>query len=157
MRKIWLIGGLVWLAGCRPAAPPPDTRAADAEAIHRLEVQWSRDSEDKNLEALVAHYSEDAIVYSPDSAPLRGKDAIRKGFAEAHKIPGFSLTWKDEKVEVSRSGDVAYSRGPYVFKMTGPKGEPVVQHGHYVAVWKKQADGAWKAIEDIATTDEKAH
>jgi ketosteroid isomerase-like protein len=33
-------------------------------------------------------------------------------------------------------------------------GKPVTTKGKYVVVWKKQADGKWKVIEDIDNPDQ---
>ena len=33
------------------------------------------------------------------------------------------------------------------------KGKPVTDRGKYVEAWKKQADGAWKVVEDIYNSD----
>jgi hypothetical protein len=41
--------------------------------------------------------------------------------------------------------------------MTNPKTKkPVTEKGKYVTVYKKQADGTWKAIEDINNADAPA-
>jgi hypothetical protein len=29
----------------------------------------------------------------------------------------------------------------------------MIEHGNYIEVYKKQPDGSWKAIEDIATQE----
>jgi ketosteroid isomerase-like protein len=151
MRTFLVLCGLAALAGCQSAPAPPDTRAADAETIHQIEVQWSKDSEAHLIEPMMSHYANDAVEYSPNSPVLRGKDAIRKGWTESFALPGFSLTWMPEKVEVAKSGELAYSRGPFVVKQTGKDGKPTERHGSYLTVWKKQADGTWKVIEDIGT------
>jgi ketosteroid isomerase-like protein len=35
----------------------------------------------------------------------------------------------------------------------GKKGNPVIDNGKYLAVWKKQADGSWKAEADTWNSD----
>jgi ketosteroid isomerase-like protein len=37
--------------------------------------------------------------------------------------------------------------------MKDPQGNPVADHGKFVEVWKKQADGKWKVVEDIFNSD----
>ena len=37
----------------------------------------------------------------------------------------------------------------YELAVNDPKGNPVKDHGKYIVVWKKQADGSWKAVADI--------
>jgi ketosteroid isomerase-like protein len=60
-------------------------------------------------------------------------------------------------VEVSTGGDLAYSQGAYAFTGTDPKTKRVMsEKGKYVEVYKKQADGSWKIVEDINNADAPA-
>jgi ketosteroid isomerase-like protein len=43
--------------------------------------------------------------------------------------------------------DLAYGTGSYSMTMTGPDKEPATEMGHYVVVWRKGADGAWKVVD----------
>jgi ketosteroid isomerase-like protein len=48
---------------------------------------------------------------------------------------------------VADSGDFAYSQGFYSI------GNPPIDKGKYLEVWKKQPNGAWKAIADTFNSD----
>ena len=63
------------------------------------------------------------------------------------------MSWQVSKVEVSRSGDLAYLMGVYVVSMKDAQGKPVTDRGKLVEVWKKQADGKWKTVTDIYNSD----
>ena len=67
--------------------------------------------------------------------------------------PNFSLTFGPDKVEVARSGDIAYDTGSYTVTMTGPDGKPMTQKGYYVDVWKKNEKGEWKVAVDAPVSD----
>ena len=54
---------------------------------------------------------------------------------------------------VAGSGDLAYSTGTYQMSAPDDSGKSITDHGKYVAVWKKQADGNWKVAVDIWNTD----
>ena len=57
-------------------------------------------------------------------------------------------------VEVAKSGDLGYAQGGYTMTMTDPKTKKVLTvNGKYVEVFRKQADGGWKAVEDIINED----
>jgi ketosteroid isomerase-like protein len=41
--------------------------------------------------------------------------------------------------------------------MSGPKGtKPITDKGKYLTVFKKQADGSWKAVADMINSDTPA-
>jgi ketosteroid isomerase-like protein len=42
--------------------------------------------------------------------------------------------------------------GTFELTLHDPTGKPVVDHGKYVTVWKKQS-GGWKAVADIVNSD----
>jgi ketosteroid isomerase-like protein len=67
--------------------------------------------------------------------------------------PGVSISWSVGKVEVARSGDLAYLIGVYQMTSKDPQGQPVTDHGKLVEVWKKQPDAKWKTVADIFNSD----
>ena len=81
---------------------------------------------------------DDAIVLPPNAPATTGKDAIRKLITEMIGAPGFSLSFRSTKVEVAKSGDLAYSQGTYEMTTNDPKGKPMTDRGKYLTVWKKQ-------------------
>jgi ketosteroid isomerase-like protein len=49
---------------------------------------------------------------------------------------------------VAQSGDLGYTTGPWEIRPSGPKDKPTA-YGHFVSVWKRQTDGAWKVVLDL--------
>jgi len=143
------------LAACAsPPPPPPDTRAADAKAIRDMEAQVGKLYAAKDLDQIMAGYAEDASSLMPNAPTTTGKDAIRGAVGQLLADPALALEIATAKVEVARSGDLAYSQGTYTYKFTDPKTKRVLsQPGKYVEVYKKQADGSWKIVEDTAIPD----
>ncbi|SRR6266540_2845552 len=133
------------------------TSAADTKAIEQalrdLDAQWSAAAGAKDLEKTVAFYSEDAVVLPTNAPAATTKDAIRNTWKDLLASPGLTISWKTTKVEVARSGDIAYTTGTYELTMNGPTGKLVPDHGKYVEVWKKQADGKWNVAVDIWNSD----
>jgi ketosteroid isomerase-like protein len=66
--------------------------------------------------------------------------------------PGFALSFAPSKVEVSKSGDLAYEIGDYSLTFSDKKGKPLTTKAKYVVVWGKQADGSWKVLVDAPNT-----
>jgi ketosteroid isomerase-like protein len=64
------------------------------------------------------------------------------------------LSWEPVFADVSRAGDLGYTTGPWEFRPNGPDDQPVA-FGQYFTIWKKQADGTWKAVLDRGVATEK--
>jgi uncharacterized protein (TIGR02246 family) len=143
------------MVGCTPAPPPPppDTHDADVQALKDNEAQWVQDYRAKDLDRLVAHYVADATLITPGMPPAVGTDAIRGVLKEMVGDASFTLTFQAARVEVSKAGDYGYTQGAYTITMTDTKSKkPMKDSGSYVTVYKKQADGSWKAVSDIASS-----
>ena len=81
---------------------------------------------------------------------VKGAEAIAKANDEDLKDPAFKLDFTNEKTDTS--GDLAYTSGSFKVTYTDAKTkQPVDGAGTYVTVFKKQADGTWKVVADIAT------
>ena len=142
--------------GCAPMQPPaaPDTRAADEQAIRDGEAAWVKDFKAKDVERVAAHYADDGSSMIPDMTLMTGKNAILAGLKEEFSDPNSSLDFHPTKVEVAKSGDLAYSQGRYSYVSTDPKSKKaVMEAGNYVEVYKKEDNGSWKVVADIATRE----
>jgi ketosteroid isomerase-like protein len=130
-----------------------DSRAADETAIREADAASLRAIATKQTEATLSYYDEGASILIPNAPIATGRVDIRKAWEQMFAIPGFDLAPKTAKVEVARSGDLAYTQGTYEFAAIGPSGAPVKDRGKFVVVWKKQTDGAWKILADIWNSD----
>lgn len=147
------VGMLMLLAGCAPAPPPapPDTRATDEKTIRDGEVAWVNEWAGKDIEKILSHYADDATLMAPGFPEMKGKNAIRAGLTELLKDPNLSMKFMASSAQVSKSGDLAYTQGAYTMVQTDTKTKkPVTEKGTYVTIYKKEVDGSWKAVEDIA-------
>jgi uncharacterized protein (TIGR02246 family) len=139
-----------------PQAPaaPPDTRKADEAAIRAASADWSKAAQARDLDKFISYYSEDAVLLVDKGAMVKGKNSIRMAWKDALAPTAPTLTFASSAVEVARSGDIAYEYGTGEFTTAGKKGKPTVEKAKYLTVWKKQADGSWKAAVDIDNTGE---
>ncbi len=142
---------LLLLSSCGPATPP-DTRAADEKAIRDQDAQWAKAAADKDLDATIGYYSDDASLLPPNAPIATGNHAIRAVWAPL-LAPDASVSWKPTTVDVARSGDLGYVIGVYQLSMKNPQGKAMTDNGKLVEVWKKQADGKWKVVADIFNSD----
>jgi uncharacterized protein (TIGR02246 family) len=140
------------ISGCAKQTVP-DTRAEDERVIRELEIEGLKALETKDLEREMSLFSEDALALYPNIPLLTGKDAIRESWRANFARPGFAMSGQPLKVEVSRSGDLAYVRGIYTMTVNDAKGKPITDKGKYIVVYKKQPDGKWKLAVDSGNSD----
>lgn len=161
MKTLALLCGTAALAltmtACNPAPPaattPPDTHDADVKAITDLETQANSDWAAKSADKIVNFYADDAVLMTPGAEPVKGRDAIKTTLNGMLADKALSLTFKSSKVDVAKSGDLGYTQGDYQMTMTNPATHKVMNdHGTYVTTFRKQADGSWRAVADIATS-----
>jgi uncharacterized protein (TIGR02246 family) len=157
-RSLALAGAIAVAAiasGCQKGTASADP-AAIATAIKADEKTWSDQFQAKprDLEALVGHYADDAYFVAPGAKPASGLTEIREVYAEGLNDPAFNIRFAADKVEVAQAGDMATSQGRFEETYTDPDSKgPVKVSGSFLTVYKKQADGSWKAVQDWAVAD----
>ncbi len=143
-------GIAMMMAACNQA---PDTHDADVQAIKTLEANWQQDYGTKSPDKIASYYADDAVLMAPGMAATSGKDAIHTLIGQMVTDPALSLKFQASKVDAAKSGEVAWSQGTYTMTMTDPNTKQLVtDHGSYVTVYHKQADGSWKVVSDIASS-----
>ena len=121
----------------------------DKSALMEADRAWAKATAEKNLDGLMAFYHENASMLPPDSPPVEGKEKIRKRFRKQFADPDFYLTWSVSKASVSKSCDLAYTRGVSTVRYRNEQGKLVEAHEKYVAVWVRSDNGEWLVLEDI--------
>jgi uncharacterized protein (TIGR02246 family) len=135
------------------APSTPDTRAADEATLRKLDDEWSKAAGAKDVEKTISYYSDDAIVLPPNGPKLTGEEAFRSLWKSMIDAPGFGGGWNATKIEVARSGDLAYVTGNYELSANDAAGKRQTDKGKFLEVWKKQADGNWKCVVDMFSSD----
>jgi ketosteroid isomerase-like protein len=118
------------------------------QALRDLNAQWSKAAGAKDLDKTVSFYSDDAVVLPPNQAAVTTKDGVRALWKDLIGSMT-SVSWKTERVEMSKSGDMACLSGTYELTMN----DGTKDHGKYCEVWEKKADGKWKCGTDIWNSD----
>jgi uncharacterized protein (TIGR02246 family) len=145
---------VVLASGCAQQ-PQVDVQAEQA-AIRQAGVEWMNAANAKDVDRIVGLYTEDASLFPPNAPLVTGKEAMAPLWSEMVEAPGFSTSLRTTKVEISRSGELAYAAGTYEDTRNDPEGNPVTDRGKWVVVFEKQPDGAWKMVADIWNSDEPA-
>jgi ketosteroid isomerase-like protein len=130
-----------------------DTRATDEATLRNLDSEWSKAAGARDVDKTVSYYAADAVVMPPNIPALTTKEAIRGLWQSMLGSPGFSGGWNATRVDVARSGDLAYVSGSYQFTERDAGGGPMTDKGKFLEVWKKQGDGSWKCVVDMFSSD----
>ncbi|MCH7920561.1 MAG: hypothetical protein IIC50_21590, partial [Planctomycetes bacterium] len=85
----------------------------------------------------------DAAIYAAGRPPVLGKPAIREYITKARSNPGSSIDWTTDEAVVGHLGYLGYTRGPYELKIPGADGKLTTERGHYICIWRSQAD-VWR-------------
>ena len=139
---------LAFQAAAEAPAQTADLEAA-REAIRAADVAMASAVADRRLEGFLEIVGDDALFFGGDVS--RGRDAVAKAWGPFFTDSSRTLKWIPKQIEVARSGDLGYSVGSY--ERVGPDaaGKPVVMVGTYVTIWRKHADGRWRAVIDAGT------
>jgi len=135
---------ILW--GC---AQTPDLEMVKSQLLE-VDREFSQLALEKGADAaFLAYMAEDAIIYPYKGDPLEGRDAYQD-LATRLAESGIQRTlhWEPHFSDAAHSGDLGYTLGSYRSSLTNPDGEQEVTTGHYITVWKKQADGTWKFVFD---------
>lgn len=151
MKKIF--PGLLCLVFLNACAPIVDIENERIGIRLTSDVEWLQAVQAKDVERTLSFFTDDASMLYPNAPIATGKEAMRALLAREFAAPRSALSWRTSQIELSRRADLAYSRGTWEFTLTDPTGKPVTDRGKFVVVWKKQEDGKWKVVADIANSD----
>jgi ketosteroid isomerase-like protein len=146
-RLMALMVSCTGLLACSTA--PTDSTAEAAATIRQEETSWIKALGARQIDATISYYGDGALLLPPNAPIARTKAQIRQAWLQAFATVPAGATFSGEttKVEVSRSGDLAYAIGTYAFA------NPPIDQGKFFDVWKKQADGSWKAVVSTFNSD----
>ena len=125
----------------------------NAKALIALDNDWSNAALAKNVDRVASFYADDAVVYPPNEPIAVGRAAARKVWARYFADPTYQVSWKTTSAGVENN--TGWTAGTYQDSFKGSDGKTIVGKGKYLCVWRKGADGKWKAIHDMWNTDTK--
>ncbi|GAC1556002.1 MAG: hypothetical protein NVS2B5_17170 [Beijerinckiaceae bacterium] len=120
--------------------------SSDEKTIRKLDAAWGDAACKKDLEAVAAFYAPNASLVWPGAPAAHGTAKIRAAWTELLKIPGLTLRFTPERIDIARDADIAVDFGRVDFKHDTEKGQ-VEEISKYVVVWKKM-NGTWKVLYD---------
>jgi ketosteroid isomerase-like protein len=133
------------MASCTSDAPS----ASESSQLMERVRSWSQAARDGDLDRILDHLTDDAIVIAPGEPERRGKPAIRHFLEENRALPGYSVHLEPISAEVSASGDLGYVLERTTVTVTGPDGRPLSRQFRGLSIWRKEA-GKWRNSLEIS-------
>src|SRR5215510_7637045 len=113
----------------------------------KTEQAFSKMAEEKNTrDAFMAFIADDGLLFRPGA--VNGKKWMLEHPAPPPTDKRPLLAWQPAYAGMAASGDMGFTTGPWEAK-ADIKDEKPQGYGHFVTVWKKQADGTWKFVIDL--------
>jgi len=140
-----LVGSVVG-SGVRSSAADPKT--ATAEHLRKLEGEFMNAAAVRGADGYMSYYAEDAVELPNGADATQGKDNIAKTMGFLNNKDN-QLVWTPVYADMASSGDLGYTYGTFEFRSKDKDGKPVVGHGKYASIWKRQKDGRWKVVLDM--------
>ena len=129
---------------CTSAEPERPDLQAEADAIREANQAWFAAERDGDVDAIMIHVAEGAVLLPQEAPPISGLEAIRAMYEEFVSMGLADIGGGPEQIVVSSSGDLAYDIGTNYTVVDGPDGQ-IRTEGKYLGIWKK-VEGQWKAV-----------
>jgi uncharacterized protein (TIGR02246 family) len=126
------------------------TATAAPDGAQAVDEAWRKAITANDLNAIIAVYAEDAVMWLPDAPEAKGREAIRKSYTDllaANTVTGATLA----DTHYQTSGDLSVGWGNFTLTLS-PKagGNPVTLSGRFSVIARKQG-GTWVYVVDHAS------
>jgi ketosteroid isomerase-like protein len=146
MKKNFILLAGLTLVATSSLAQKTDLKS-ELDSLVNTERAFAKTAGEKSTrDAFLAFIADDGVLFRPYA--VEGK----KWLLESKPAPGL-LSWEPAFADIALSGDLGYTTGPWEFRRSREDEKPVA-FGHFVTVWKKQADGVWRFKLDLGISHE---
>jgi uncharacterized protein (TIGR02246 family) len=151
---VMALTGLTVMLGACGSDSAAVNKVAIERSVNDTEKGMRKVANDKDAAAFASHFAADAVMMTPGRPPMKGREAIQAGMTQLLSDPNFKIDFASDRVEIADSGDMAAARGSYALTVTDPVTKKAIDDkGSYVTVFRKQKDGAWKAVLDCDVSE----
>ena len=145
-----VVGTVIALSGCAPAAPPTADTAADEAALKAATSTWLEAYNAGDVEKMVALYEPDAVLMPPHASVAHSHAEIRAFLtAETAGAKAAGVKLVPGMATAGVAGDTGWESGSYT--ATDASGA-TVDSGSYLSVSRK-LNGKWLYHRDTWNSD----
>lgn len=140
---------VVGMMVCRVAAGQGgEDLAAVRRVIDAQNDAWETATKAGDAAAIARIFADSGVELSLRAGKTwKGRAAIQQLFSEIYQNP-HATDALVETDQVILDGNTAVEYGHYTFTYPPKDGQPQVDGGKYVVIWRKQSDGSWRILMD---------
>jgi len=128
-------------------------KSVESDTLIMLDKMFNEETARKGIEGWVVYFAENGSMVSGTSAPITGREAIRRRMTPVFGDSSFSLRWEPTRAEMLIVGKLGFTIGRSVRKRRNAMGSMETQRGIYATLWMKQPDQSWKIILDTGSDE----
>jgi len=117
--------------------------------IHNTETAFEKMAKKDGIKNAFLHFAAEEAVLKRGDQLFKGKQQIEAYFDDNQQIFNTAdLAWTPDFIDISQSGDLAYTYGKYTINYRDQQGKTIKDNGFFHTIWKRQNDGRWLFVWD---------
>ena len=129
-------------------------------ALEEIDRRFAADAAARGADSWAETYEPEGAIWTRRSGFITGTEAIRANMAGVFESDS-TLDWEPRASGLSPGGDMGFTTGRYRLLRRAGSGATAadkrvyqkLEGGYYVTVWRRQPDGAWRAVFDAGLPD----
>jgi ketosteroid isomerase-like protein len=151
LSPVLLAGCIVMQSGAASAEAPTHMPSSSEQAVLAFEAEVMNSYNGGDAALAARHYAADAFVFIPGQPVTRGRASIAANIVRFMQDANFKLGYKNERVSVAVSNDLAHTRGKLQVTYTDPKTRAArTITSNYLLVMRRDPQFSWQVVEDIS-------
>jgi len=144
-----IIGSIfLFIAACKGPKAILSPTLSEKSVVLQTEMDFEKMAASKGIAAAFLFYADsNAVINRGNDSLIYGKKSIFNYYNNP-SLKSATLSWHPDFVDVSASGDLAYTYGKYQYQNIDATGKTIATTGIFHTVWKKKADGTWRFVWD---------
>ena len=140
IRILTFAAGVSLMPGFLEAQGRAELPQREVDRINEASEVFTKAVLSSNWKMAASLYTEDAVLYTPGEAAVKGRPAIEACLAASPAMANFTL----RNTRVEGRDDIAYIQGTYLMTLASREGsEPAQTSGYYLEIRRRQPDGRW--------------
>ena len=129
------------------------TGARSEDEIRQLQERLARAFTNRDFDAVLRCYADDAVLLAPGRPAAAGKAAISAELQAAFADPNVDVVVQAARIEVAADDRLASAWGTGLTTITDPRTQGRTRiASKWLAVYRREADG-WKVVADAFNVD----